>query len=471
MKPKIEHPHVFISYAWGSAEHQEKVIQFAKSLVENGVDVELDKWSLKEGNDTYSFMEQMVNNPQITNVLLLLDKEYADKANSRKGGVGTETQIISPEIYTKINQDKFIPIIFERGNDGEIFKPAFLKGLLHFDLSLDENYYSEFQRLVKRLFGIEILVKPTLGNPPDWLTKSDNSVNPKIEFPKVFSANNKKERKYEIGNAFKSIKNQIFGAASEFHLTEENYLDSYKALQEYRNKIVYLVTSCIWEESLPNEIALFFESAKNERIENGLNNELKDTMLHESFIYTIGILFKMKNYDSLAYVLNKTYFSALKLDGPTSFNLFYQHNRPLDNIVSRRDNKNYRCGTAQLWLETINLDLLSRNEFVAADNLLYNVAVFGKNYNYYWWWFPVSYVYDERNLLIEELGEKMVSKEHLDEVSKLFGYADSNDFITAIKTIIEDIKDSRERWRYSGSWHDAPLITDYFKVEEAGKLN
>ena len=205
MKPKIEHPHIFISYAWGSIEHQNNVVQFAKSLVENGVDVELDKWSLKEGNDTYAFMEQMVNNPEITNVLLLLDKTYAEKANGREGGVGTETQIISPEIYTKVKQEKFIPIVFERGENGEIYKPTFLNGLLHFDLSVEETYYSEFQRLVKRLFGIEILEKPALGNPPDWLNQEVRLVNPKMEFPKIFSAGSIKEKKYEISNAFKTI--------------------------------------------------------------------------------------------------------------------------------------------------------------------------------------------------------------------------------------------------------------------------
>ena len=196
MKPKIERPHIFISYAWGTDEYQQKVIVFANSLLQCGVDVELDKWSLKEGNDTYAYMEQMVTNPNISNVLLLLDKNYSDKADSRKGGVGTETQIISPEIYEKTNQDKFIPIIFERGPNGEICKPAFLKGLLHFDLSTDEKYASEFQRLVKRLFGIEVYEKPELGTPPDWIIQKEKVDNPKIVFTKVINAKSEKEKQF-----------------------------------------------------------------------------------------------------------------------------------------------------------------------------------------------------------------------------------------------------------------------------------
>jgi len=107
-KPKIEHPKVFISYAWGSEEYQEKVLSFATELINDGIDVQLDKWSLKEGNDTYSFMKQSVTDPSITNVLMLLNEQYKIKADLRSGGVGTETQIISPKIYKEVKQEKFI---------------------------------------------------------------------------------------------------------------------------------------------------------------------------------------------------------------------------------------------------------------------------------------------------------------------------------------------------------------------------
>ena len=60
MKSTIEHPKVFISYAWGPEDYRLKVRSFATDLMENGIDVLLDQWSLKEGNDTYAFMEQSV---------------------------------------------------------------------------------------------------------------------------------------------------------------------------------------------------------------------------------------------------------------------------------------------------------------------------------------------------------------------------------------------------------------------------
>lgn len=53
-------------------------------------------------------MEQSVTDATITNVLILLDPVYEKKANERHGGVGTETQIISPmKFIIKLNKKNF----------------------------------------------------------------------------------------------------------------------------------------------------------------------------------------------------------------------------------------------------------------------------------------------------------------------------------------------------------------------------
>ena len=98
---------VFISYSW---KVQEKVIELAERLISNGIDVILDVYDLKEGQDKYAFMEKSVNDPSVDKVLIICDRSYMEKANDRSGGVGDETVIISPEIYGQMKQEKFIPI-------------------------------------------------------------------------------------------------------------------------------------------------------------------------------------------------------------------------------------------------------------------------------------------------------------------------------------------------------------------------
>lgn len=107
-------PKLFISYSWSGVEHEQWVVDLAAELRESGVDVILDKWDLKEGHDAVSFMEKMVTDPEIKKVAIICDEEYAIKADGRKGGVGTETQIISKEVYEKQDQEKFVAIVCKR---------------------------------------------------------------------------------------------------------------------------------------------------------------------------------------------------------------------------------------------------------------------------------------------------------------------------------------------------------------------
>jgi hypothetical protein len=91
----------------------------------------------------------MVTDSNVTNVLLICDESYAEKADARKRGVGTESQIISREVYEKVTQSKFIPIVRGFADDGSPFLPAFLKSRIYIDFStaekLNENGRTPFR--------------------------------------------------------------------------------------------------------------------------------------------------------------------------------------------------------------------------------------------------------------------------------------------------------------------------------------
>lgn len=71
-KPNIEHPKVFISYAWTSEIYVNKVAAFASSLMRVGIDVLFDKFEMKPGNELNDFMEKSVKDPTVTNILIRL---------------------------------------------------------------------------------------------------------------------------------------------------------------------------------------------------------------------------------------------------------------------------------------------------------------------------------------------------------------------------------------------------------------
>lgn len=173
MSTNTPSPRIFLSYSWSSPEHQAWVIGLAERLQQNGVIVILDVWDLKPGHDKHKFMEQMVTDPQVTRVLLICDPQYATKANSREGGVGTESQIVSSEIYAQTEQRKFIPVIAVRHPDGSDPLPAYLASRMYIDLSRTELFAEEFERLLRDIFDKPSRSRPALGPQPHFL--SDNS--------------------------------------------------------------------------------------------------------------------------------------------------------------------------------------------------------------------------------------------------------------------------------------------------------
>jgi len=163
-------PRVFISYSWSSPGHQDRIRQWAEQLASDGVDVILDIWDLKEGDDKYAFMEKMATDETVTHVLVFSDSEYAAKADARKAGVGTESQIISREVYSKVKQSKFIPIVCELDESGKPCLPTFLKSRIWIDFSSPQAVNDNWEKLIRFLYGKPAYEKPTLGKPPTYVT-------------------------------------------------------------------------------------------------------------------------------------------------------------------------------------------------------------------------------------------------------------------------------------------------------------
>jgi hypothetical protein len=163
-------PKLFVSYSWSTPEHEAWVLSLATALRDDGVDVILDKWDLKEGHDAYKFMEQMVSNPDVRKVALVCDSKYVEKANNRKGGVGAEAQIISPEIYVKEDQSKFVAVVAERDTNGLPFLPTYYQSRIYIDLSENDLYAKNYEQLLRWIFDKSFYIKPELGTPPGFLS-------------------------------------------------------------------------------------------------------------------------------------------------------------------------------------------------------------------------------------------------------------------------------------------------------------
>lgn len=170
MDPKsVQPPKVFISYSWTSTEHRERVRELVNRLCGDGVDVVLDIYDLREGQDKYAYMERMVSDSDISKVLVISDRKYSEKADAREGGVGTESIIISQDIYEKIEQRKFIPVVTEFDEQNKPYLPTFMKGRMYIDLSSEEKSAENYVALLRCIFDLQPYLKPAIGKPPSFL--------------------------------------------------------------------------------------------------------------------------------------------------------------------------------------------------------------------------------------------------------------------------------------------------------------
>ena len=473
---KIDKPKVFISYAWGTEKYRQKVLDFAKALKSDGVEVVIDLWSVVGGNDLYNYMEQSVKNGTITNVLILLDPNYAEKADKKEGGVGTETQIISPEVYGDALQDKFIPIIFERDGNGNICKPVFVKSLYYYDLSREETYDTEYKKLLKHLYGRKIYVEPELGSMPAWIDEEIEITSKKHSAFDFLKENNipsikiEKFRKY-LGDISEKI--LVYGATPSLPKEPEKYIAAYDTSKLIRSEYLNLIDYHHYIENGAELIGDFFEDTRN-RLDD-INTDGKEfacTFLHELFIYTVAIFIKQKDYAAAGYLLGRTYFITRYEPRGCGYEMFYSYSyhSQMDQAIKTRDKKNYYSGTAVHWINNIDTSFCSKKEFILADEICSNYSIYGNDYIGRHPWFPITYIFDDEfNSVLKDIACRLLSREKLSQVLVLFNHETIETFTKKFFEVDMRIHGGDlEYYGYNDAFSNVPLLGRYIKIEEIG---
>lgn len=163
------HPKLFVSYSWTDHAHIEWVLQLATDLRGLGVETIIDRWHLREGQDAHSFMETMVRSGEVNKAILVCDKKYVERANTRTGGVGAESQIVTSNIFADVEQTKFVGVIRESDDLGQPLLPNFLTSRVYIDFRDDEAYSERLQQLVRWAYDKPLYREPEIGPRPAFL--------------------------------------------------------------------------------------------------------------------------------------------------------------------------------------------------------------------------------------------------------------------------------------------------------------
>lgn len=159
----IKNPRVFISYTGTDLTHRNWVRDFACRLRANGVDARIDMFHLRPGQDLHQWMTNEVI--MADKVLLICDKYYAEKADTRRSGVGWETMIILGDMLSTQEQTKYIGIIRDKDIDQSL--PVYVRSKYCLNWVDDAQVEKDFNDLILYLFDCDI--EPPIGDIPDFV--------------------------------------------------------------------------------------------------------------------------------------------------------------------------------------------------------------------------------------------------------------------------------------------------------------
>lgn len=397
-------PKVFISYRWSSPEHQEWVLAFATGLRQNGVDVRLDKWHLSEGQDTLAFMEGMVSDPDLKKVLLICDRGYVERANQREGGVGTEAQIISAQVYGSTDQNKFAAAVVELDQDGRPFLPHYMTTRLYFDMSSPEAESANFEKILRWIFDKPFHTPPPIGAAPAFLDQTHAS----MAFSPLSSSRLRLSHGSSDGVAAASqvLEDTIANAPSlilklidvperdeavysAIQATSLAAEDVYRALQE-------LVRSGY--SGATDKVHTFFEgllrlwdfSPLNTQYTRWDNDVLK-FFAHDAFVSFVGICMQEREFDFAAQVLSMPFYKPRSHDRTGEAARYIEFRPYVESLDAR--NQRLRLNRISLHADLISErhqnSLVRFDSFLEADITLYVRGLLSPNLG----WYPVSSVY------------------------------------------------------------------------------
>jgi hypothetical protein len=281
---EVKPAEVFVSYAWGDLDHEQKVLEFTNFLREKGFNAEMDKM-ISQRETTINFTKMMYTAMQYDKVVVVLSTNYKIKADSFEGGVGAEYALLINDIQE--NPKKYILVSFDGFSEHII--PFGLKGNEIVDLSKADGD----EKLFRKLMGQEkFIFSPVSSDKPQFNSESINSFNGSepaslisIEMPLVkidgtsSQGGQYSQIDYKLNFMFKNISSKsIDGFAYEAKIIQQLTPEKYGQRMSDGH---YVIDETISQKIFPNKVL------KGETIDIRFNSHAKHQILGTKVIVTV----------------------------------------------------------------------------------------------------------------------------------------------------------------------------------------
>lgn len=404
-------PKVFISYSWSSPEHEDWVLDLAHRLHNDNIHIVIDKWDLRAGQNSIEFMESMIVDPTIDKIIMVIDNTYQMKADSRDGGVGTESTILSDVLYNKKSTDNVVAIIAEPNSR----PPVFYSSRIYIDLSSEDKLSENYENLIRWIYGKFKHERPkTEGITPSFIHEDADSVVLYTNMEFRIALDEIERGKPTAQGAIRRYLNKL---EAELPKLKIDGTDDYKEafLNNFSNFTAHLLEykkllNAACEYQLEQKTLLQFQKFLANLLkfpgsnQTNLNRSFYEALNYQLVLVTIAVLIKNDEFSIIKFILDEIYevpSTHLKFHDEkySTFKIF----NPADSQVIGEvlDKPNYIEPLAELIKQNYDEEIVSFNELCEADLILYlksaSKTIQDKRTFSMWWPHLTLYINNQRH--------------------------------------------------------------------------
>lgn len=361
---------VSISYAHTDENHKQRVDFIARELMEeHGLEVKLDLWTFRKGQDLNKDMEDLATNSDV--ILIIGDENYVKKANDRSGGVGRESVILSEYYFDKMKRktSKILYAYTEKDESDSPIIPNYMLGINSFDLTNEAKDIQRIEEIAREIYDEPEIVAPKRGVKPDY-TKTNRMLSIRKVKSKT-TIDNKLLREL-----IKDLKSEL----SDLDLEFINYRDS-NVKRDY-SRLKKLLT--FWSEinqkvTKSNDIAYILqELIKTLKLDTN-ETDATSIFIRVAFVYSIAYGITYENFKMIDDLIKYDYSYDDRVYSYNDIELFtIVKFLEADSIVNR---KSYRGSYFEVEEQIIRDTELSIINIIEADIFLEFVHLFNKEKN------------------------------------------------------------------------------------------
>jgi len=376
---------------------------------------------------------------------------------------GTETQIISQEIYNQIDStdqmQKFVAIIVEKDERGNPFVPTFLKSRIYIDMSDSTLRAENFEQLLRWTFDKPLYKKPERGKPPAYLFEErEIRLGTTSRFRQAKDA--LKQNKASAPGVCQEYFNTFAENLEKFQIEpkegkefDDQVIENIEAFLPYRDEAIELFLIIAMYRSDSEFCALvhgFFEQLMPYVGLSTWNEEKNDNfrfILNELFIYAIAAFLKNGRFNIVNEMLEQDYYlHSDPPEEPEGKMVSFTHFNTFPHSFRRRNerlNLNRLSLMADILEHRAKRYDLKFSDVMQADFVLY----LRSELQFQGGWWPHTLLYTTFMTVGFEIFARAQSKRYFNQLKMALGINDKDELLRLLE---EYRSDPRKLPRWEG---------------------